>query len=408
MMTDHRSGTRARQFAGKCTRTGAALWGRTCARRVAFALLPVLLLAPCAANGQSNLSTQGFGFPPGQLSARTLGAGGSLGEMDPLSPVNPASIALFGSRILFFQIEPEFRTVTTSAGTEQTTTARYPNVFGAMPIGGHLVFALGASTLLDRSATTSFSSAQAISATDTVAMRTTYRIDGAMDDLRLAAGWTPTKWLRVGLGAHAITGHNLINLSQSFGDSTRFSAFSQSRVLGFSGSAVSAGAQLVTNSVVVAASLRQGGPLHLNAQDTVLTSARVPNRYGASIAYTGIANSAVSIRTARDNWSSLGSLGSPGLTAVDAWDTSVGADIAGPKFGDKILFVRAGVRDRTLPFRTNGSEVVEKSVTGGLGTSLANGHVLADLAVIRANRTAGTVGASEHAWTVSIGLSVLP
>ena len=368
-----------------------------------------LLGAPCATvHAQSNLSAQGFGYPTGQLSTRALGAGGSLGEMDPLSPVNPSTIALLGSRILFFQIEPEFRTVTTPAGSERTTTARYPNVFGAMPIGGHVVFSLGASTLLDRTATTSFNSTQFIGAGDSVPMKTTYRVDGAMDDIRLAAAWAPAKWLRVGLGAHAITGHNLINLSQSFSDSVRFSAFSQSRVLGFSGAAVSAGLQLVSSAVVVSASGRQGGSLHLNAEDTVLTSARVPNRYGASIAYTGIANSSVSLRTSRDNWSALGGLGTNGLTGVDAWDTSVGADIAGPRFGDKTLFVRGGFRDRTLPFQAAGNNVIEKSVTGGLGTALANGHVLADLAVIRSNRSAGVLPASEHAWTVSIGISVLP
>lgn len=363
--------------------------------------------APCA-GAQSNLSTQGFGFPTGQLSARALGAGGSLGEMDPLSPVNPATIAILAARILFFQIEPEFRTVTTAAGNDRTTTARYPNVFGAIPISDHVVFSLGASTLLDRTATTSFSSTQFISATDSVPTKTTYRVDGAMDDIRLAGAWSPTRWLRVGLGAHAITGHNLINLSQTFTDTVRFSAFSQSRVLGFSGTALSAGVQFVSSSAVLSASAREGGPLHLNAEDTVLTSARVPNRFGASIAYTGIANSTISMRTSRDNWSSLGSLGTTGLAGVDAWDSSVGADIAGPRFGDKILFVRGGFRNRTLPFRAAGSDVTEKSVTGGLGTTLANGHVLTDLAVIRANRSAGGVAASEHAWTISIGISVLP
>jgi hypothetical protein len=368
-----------------------------------------LVAAPAAALGaQSNLSTQGFGFPTGQQSARSLGAGGSLSEMDPLSPVNPASIAMIGTRMIFFQIEPEYRSVTTGAGTERTTTARYPNVFGALPFGTNFVVSLGASTLLDRTATTSFNSTQFLAGGDSVPMTTTFRIDGAMDDVRLAGGWTPRSWLRLGLGLHAITGHNLINLQQSFADSVTFAPFTQSRVLGFSGTAISAGMAVVSSSWTAAVSARQGGALNLAAEDTVISRARVPNRFGGSIAYTGIANSAISIRADHDSWSALRNLGSPGLVGVDAWDASIGADIAGPKFGQQIVFLRGGYRDRTLPFEAANQIVKEKSASGGLGTAFANGHILADLAVIRSNRTAVNVPATEHAWTVSIGLSVRP
>jgi hypothetical protein len=379
-----------------------------------FSLRPLAAVAALsatmavAAHAQSNLSTQGFGYPTGQLSARALGTGGALGEMDPLSPVNPATIAQFGTRILFFQIEPEFRSVKTAAGTEHTTTSRYPNVFGAIPVGGNVIVSLGASTLLDRTATTSFRSTQLFSATDSVGVLTTYRIDGAMDDVRLAGGWTPLPWLRVGLGAHAITGHNLVNLTQSFSDSVRFSPFQQSRVLGFSGVAGSAGVQLLSAAWNASASIRQGGNLNIHAQDTTISAAKVPNRFGASLAYTGIANSAISVRTSHDNWSALNGLGSATLKGVDAWDTSVGAEIAGPRLGvGRLLLLRGGFRDRTLPFQAGGKDVVEKSVSGGLGTSFANDHMLADLSVIRASRTAA-IGASEQAWTVSIGLSVRP
>jgi hypothetical protein len=156
------------------------------------------------------------------------------------------------------------------------------------------------------------------------------------------------------------------------------------------------------------ASIRQGGNLDIRAQDTTVSAAKVPSRYGASLAYTGIANSAITVRTSHDNWSALNGLGSATLTGVDAWDTSVGAEIAGPHLGvGRILFLRGGFRDRTLPFQAAGKDVVEKSVSGGVGTSFANDHMLADLSVIRASRTAA-VGASEQAWTVSIGLSVRP
>ena len=365
------------------------------------------VLMPAAVHAQSNLSSQGYGFPTGQLSARAYGAGGSLAEMDPLTPVNPASLGLLPSRILFLQMEPEFRSVKTTAGTERTTTARYPLVFGAIPVTSSFMVSLGASTLLDRTSSTSFSTMQKLADGQDVAMNTTYRIDGAMSDVRLASAWVPNSWLRVGVGIHGISGHNLVALTQSFDDSLRFSAFTQSRVLGFGGGAVSGGVQLVSSKFVAAGSARYGGNLSVTSEDTVLAKARVPNRFGASLAYIGIANSTIAIRTTRDSWSSLGSLGSPDLRAVDAWDTSIGADVAGPHLGQRIVYLRGGYRMRTLPFQASGQDVNEKSITAGIGTAFAANHVITDLALIRASRTAN-LSASEHAWTLSFGIAVRP
>jgi len=364
-------------------------------------------LMPAAVHAQSNLSSQGYGFPTGQLSARAYGAGGSLAEMDPLTPVNPASLGLLPSRILFLQMEPEFRSVKTTAGTERTTTARYPLVFGAIPVTSSFMVSLGASTLLDRTSSTSFSTMQKLADGQDVAMNTTYRIDGAMSDVRLASAWVPNSWLRVGVGIHGISGHNLVALTQSFDDSLRFSAFTQSRVLGFGGGAVSGGVQLVSSKFVAAGSARYGGNLSVTSEDTVLAKARVPNRFGASLAYIGIPNSTIAIRTTRDSWSSLGSLGSPDLRAVDAWDTSIGADVAGPHLGQRIVYLRGGYRMRTLPFQASGQDVNEKSITAGIGTAFAANHVITDLALIRASRTAN-LSASEHAWTLSFGIAVRP
>ena len=359
------------------------------------------------ASAQASLSLQGFGFPAGQMSTRTLGAGGSLAEIDPLTPVNPASVALLLTRLIYVQAEPEFRSVRSQNGTDHTTTPRYPNVFGAIPIGSGLVVSLGSSSLLDRTGTTTFASPQILSGTDTVLMTTKLQIQGAMNDVQLAAGWSPTTWFRFGLGAHAITGHNLVTLTQTFDDTLAFATARNQRILSFSGSAASVGVQFLAKDLTFAASARQGGTLSLSAGDTTLSHARVPNRFGASVTYTGIANSFISARTAHDNWSVLGSLGNPGLRSVDGWDTSIGADIAGPKLGSRPLFLRAGFRDRTLPFTANATTVTERSESVGLGTLFANGRVLSDFALIHANRSAD-VNASESAWTLSIGLSIRP
>lgn len=364
-------------------------------------------LASCIAGAQSNLSSQGFGYPPGQFSSRAQGTGGAIAELDPLSPINPATLAVLGARTVFFQIEPEYRTVNGPNGAERTTTARYPLVFGAIPIGSSWMLSLGSSTLLDRTAATTLDASVPISGTENVATTTTSKVDGAMNDVRIAAAWTPATWLRVGVGAHAIAGHNRVTLEQTFADSAQFASFTQQRTLGFGGAAFSGGVELVSKSFNASLSGRWGGNLHMSVEDTTLSSARVPNRFGVSVAYTGIASSSIAIRTSHDSWSSLEGLGSPGLKAVDAWDTSIGGDFAGPRFGNQIVFLRTGFRMRTLPFQAAGHDVDEKSVSAGLGSTFAANHVIADLALIRAVRSAD-IGANERAWTISIGISVRP
>lgn len=368
-----------------------------------------LALAAALANeasAQAALSTQGFGFPTGQLSSRAWGTGGAIAEIDPLSPVNPATLAMIGTRLVNFQIEPEYRSVSSSGGIDRTTTARYPVVFGAIPIRAW-VLAFGSSTLLDRTSTTIFPSTEPINNSERVETTNRERIDGAMDDVRLAGAWIPTSWLRVGLGIHGIVGHNLVATTQSFTDSTQFATFTEERLFGFSGFAASAGVQLVSKLVQGGVSYRQGGNIQMSSQDTVVTKARVPNHFGASLAYTGITNSQIGVRVAHDNWSVLGPLGGPGFNAVNGWDSSVGADMAGPRFLGRTVFLRGGFRYRTLPFQADSNTVTEKSITAGFGTTFANQRALADVALIRAVRTAD-VPATERAWTISIGLSIRP
>lgn len=372
-----------------------------------LAAAAILAVAARSAGAQANLSTQGYGFPTGQFSTRALGSGGATAEIDPLSQINPAAIALHGARIVSFQIEPEFRSVNSGTTSEKTNIARYPNVFAAIPLSSQFVISAGASTLLDRTSTTNFQSTQHLSNGETEPMTTEYRIDGAISDVRLALGWNAASWLRFGVGAHAITGHNLVSITQTFQDTLQFAAFNQSIVLGFSGAAASAGVEVNSKSWTLGLSGRVGGNLTSSVEDTVMSRAKVPSRYGATLAYTGLANSSFAIRTSHDNWSALNGLGSSGLIAVDSWDNSIGADVAGPHLGNRILFLRAGARQRTLPFQANGHDVDEKSVTGGLGTTFANGRVLTDFATVYANRTAD-IAATEHAWTFSFGFSIRP
>ena len=387
---------------------------RTFSRRLAAAALLVL---PAVAGAQGTLSTQGFGYPTGQMSTRTLGTGGALAEIDPLSVTNPATLINLGASALYFQAEPEYRTIRVGGSSDRSTIARYPLVAAGVPLTPTLFAGLSVSNLLDRSFETVARGSQVVGGT-TVNSTNTFKSDGAIGDLRLALSWAPRPWLHLGLAGHAISGDNRLTSSQEF-DSTAYQGILDTVTVTYVGNAFSGGVEVYTGRyAVLAASYRRGGPLSLKHGDSTLSSARVPDRLALSAAYLGIRGTSIAIRSAKEQWTDLRGLGSAGLPISEAWDTSIGADVLGPRFAGRSLQLRAGARWRTLPFdarpilSTGGfgpsAKVSERSYSLGAGTLLARGRAALDLAAIRATRSSAATAVEESAWTLSFGVTVRP
>src|SRR3954469_8576348 len=234
-------------------------------RILRFAVAIGLMAAPLQA--QSNISTQGYGYPPGQLSTRALSMGGGIGEIDASSALNPASLGRLATRTILFQIEPEWRRVKSPTGSNSTATARYPLVNIGVPFGEHWIFGVSSSTLLDRTWQTSRDDTLDIGG-DQIPTTTQELAQGAMNDLRLATTWTNHRTLYLGLGFSGVTGRNVLSTVQQFKDSA-FDDFTSDRVLAYSGSALSAGVQFLSAPMqtVFGFSYRMGNSLHLSSND---------------------------------------------------------------------------------------------------------------------------------------------
>lgn len=229
--------------------------------------------------------------------------------------------------------------------------------------------------------------------------------------MRLALAWVPVRWLRLGVGAHAITGDNRLRSTQTFDDSARFAPIVDTSTVTYVGTALSGGAELFLGSVVgLAGSYRKGGAMSVKHGDTTLAKANVPDRMSFSAAFIGIKGTMIGVRTSKETWTRMRGLGSATLPISENWDTSVGADVLGPRFGERFIQVRAGARWRTLPFGLVTTDVKEQSYSFGLGTVLARGRVGLDVAGIRASRdpVSSAVDLHETAWTMSIGVTVRP
>jgi hypothetical protein len=378
--------------------------------RALLALLFIVGSREAAAQG--TLSTQGLGFPPGQLSTHAKTMGGATGETDPVSPLNPAAIGLLNAAILAFHVEPEYRDIRVGDRSLSTTVSRFPLFMGAMTLGGKWVVSLSSSTLLDRTYQTTTRDSQVVGG-DSVKSTLTERSEGALNDIRLALSYSPSPWLKIGLGGHALSGSDVVQTVRAFDDTLRFATDAQRAVVGFGGNALSVGAVTMFPRVgAIGVSYRRGGTVRSYDDDVVVGSGRAPDHFGISAVYLGIRGTALAVRAAKDNWSQLEGMART-LDIHEGWDFGVGADVTGPRFGASAIGLRAGGRWRTLPFSPGSSPVKEKTWSGGFVIPFARRTVELHFGALRSSREYDLIAteggpASEKSWTLSTGFSVRP
>lgn len=375
-------------------------------------LFLVMLATASTAGAQGTLSTQGFGYPQGEFSTRALATGGGAAQFDPQSGVNPASITTAGDPLLFLQYEPEFRKVTSGSLSSNSTTARFPMLVASLPIGGRASFGVSVATFLDRSWSTSTTQVQDV-AGERASVTEDVKSLGAINDIRVVGGWVPSNYVQLGVAGHVYTGQNRLYFQQTFPDTLHFLPVQQVSTIDYTGFAVSAGAIIHPSGIfAIALSARKGGTLTARTGNTTLSSAKIPDRYGVSLAYGGLSGATISAQVGRDRWSSLNGLGSLDAKGVDAWDTGGGIEATGPRVLNQNVLLRLGARYRTLPFLAAGAEVHELSFSGGFGAQFARNRAAFDVTLQRAARstdasaTAGSV--NERAYTLSFGLRVRP
>jgi hypothetical protein len=398
----------------------------TTTRRLALALGAAALSAPFArtAAAQGSLSTQGYGYPTGELSTRALGTGGSLAEFDPASPINPAALGSWGAspinsairsvwgRTAFTaQYDPEFRRVTAGTGSQSATLTRFPLIAFAIPIRSRFQLGVSAATMLDRTFSTSVPSTTTI---DGQLVQGTQSIEskGAMEDVRLGGAYNIGNSLSIGAAGHLVTGQHRVVSGRIFADTTEFGTVSDSSSAEFSGLAFSAGAEWrVVRGFSIAGSYKKGGTLRAERNDTTLRRADVPDRVGVGVRIDRLPGASITAAWSQTSWTKMSGLSESSLRITDAPEYSAGIEVLGPRLGSTALLLRGGGRRRTLPFGVGGADVRETSFAGGLSAPFTGGHAVLDLGLQHASRSAdgGTAAnAKERAWTLSVGLTVRP
>lgn len=356
---------------------------------------------------QGTVSTQGLGYPPGHLSTPAISMGGAIGEVDPYSALNPATISLLQTPIIFMQAEPEFRRVRIAGVDQKSSVARFPLFMGSLPLGSRWAVGVAASTLLDRTWATTVRDTPVVNG-DPLPATLRQRSDGSITDVRFALSYAATRWFRIGGAGHVYTGRTVLEDDLAFDDSAVFVRDPQQSQVSYSGGAFSVGAQTFWPRIAsIGVSYRRGNGLRAFEGNSTVGSARAPDHIGASVAYLGIRGTTLAVRAGKDKWSNMRGL-SRTMNVHEGWDIGVGGDVAGPAFGSgSPLGVRVGYRWRTLPFSATADPVKERTASGGMAVPMSGGRVELSFGALYSTRTGGN-GASENAWTLSTGFAVRP
>ena len=359
------------------------------------------------AHAQGTLGAQGFGYPPGQLSVFSRSLGGATGETDPLSPINPAALALMRRGGLYLQSEQEHRSLDAEGQSGSTNVYRFPLFVAAVPLGQRGVLSASYSTLLDRTWGTELRGTQVFEG-DSITFTQSFRSEGALNDVRFAASWALRDNLIIGAAVHIFPGENRLTMSREFDDSLTFAPLRDSANVNYFGSGYSAGLLWrPARSLTVGLSGRIGAKLTLREADTTRSTADAPSRFGAGVRYD-VPGFTAAFRVDRELWSDMAGLGSPQSAPQDTWDMGLGVELIGPKIFGADLTLRGGARRRTLPFLADSSDVHETAFSLGTGLPFARGRAQVDVFVERASRSANDIDAKEQAWTFGLGFTVRP
>ncbi|HET7274396.1 MAG TPA: hypothetical protein VFI91_04420 [Longimicrobiaceae bacterium] len=369
---------------------------------------------PQVLSAQSLLANGGLGLPVEPIDARGAALGG-VGLALPnnyLSWANPAEsggvpapglLATFQ----FDQFSAQFR-----GREDDGSTARFPLLIGAFPLGSNWSLTFGYGGILDQN--------WSIERTDTLLLGSdsvpiTDRISstGGVAAWRLGGAYTLGSNLSVGAGLNAYTGSVERITGRRFG--INFTPAESSTSSSYSGLGFIGGIRWTpSEALTLSAAASAGGTLTSETDDSlsIATEYDLPLRLDVGASGRVGSNTLVALGASFAGWSTANDALAAMGGARDSWSFKGGIEWDAIQLGSRPIPVRIGGRIGALPFRwaTGGEQgdwVDESAFTGGLGLILAEGAARADFSVERGTRGGDAAGITEDYWRYMLSVSVL-
>jgi hypothetical protein len=378
-------------------------------RRVALLSAGFVLLARSAAGQSSEFGVRALGLPSLPVSVRSHGAGGGFALFDAESPVNPASLVFVGRPTATFTLLHSWRTSENPFGRATGNDTQFPLFFAAGLIGRRMVGSVSASVYTDRTFALALEDTLTLRGEEVVVYDTLFS-RGGVSDLRVAAAYSVSSRLAVGLGLHLLTGSNRFDSRRRHSDST-YAPVRVVNELSFAGLGLSVGAVLQpTRSLQLAGFLRLDGDLQIEKDTADLGELNLPRTMGGGLQWAPTRRLLAAGHVITQSWSRLdGDLKDRGgVGAVNTTRLGGGLEWLRDGTNPARFPVRLGVRFDELPFPP--SEGVgagrERAVSLGTGFRFAGGRGSLDLALERVWRDEG--GFRERALALKLGVGVRP
>ncbi len=364
----------------------------------------ILLLGGLTAlpvQAQSLFANRGLGLVVEPVDARGAGMGGITlglprGEIAWSNPADMAGLPAPGLRAVF---QLDSFTADVGARSLSGSTARFPLIIGAFPVGDRWVLSAGYGGFLDQNWAIEQPDTLVFGA-DTAFVMDRFASQGGIARLRLGAAYSVSPTLAVGAGFDVFTGVSQREFGRSFVEGQPPACCSvEWRYSGYGGTTGLAWSPSEALSLSAAASF--GGTLQASDSAGVEGgSFSIPTmlRAGGSARVAG--NTLVA---ASAEWAGWGALDGELLTvggARDSWSLAGGLEWEGAQFRARPIPVRLGARYASLPFSWSRPSLevafpTERALTGGLGLVLAGGAARSDLSFELGRRGGADAGLSE-------------
>jgi hypothetical protein len=385
----------------------------TIARSLGTAAAAAVLSLLCAgqAPAQSLLSAAGLGTPLEPVDARARALGGlPVGLPDPqMSLVNPA--AAMGLPAAGLTVTFQADQVASVAGDQDQdfTTARFPVIQAAFPIGTRLVTTVGYAAVLDQNWAVEhndsiFVTGQQISVLDR------FRSSGGVARLRGGVGYRLLPRLDVGAAVDLYTGAVRDTVYRVFTEGGIAPSITGS-TYEWQGLGFSAGARWRGSALSLSAAVSAGGGLTAAAQDSGVASKEysLPVQVDVGGSARIAQQTLVAVSARWQGWGAADEDVSASGGARDATQVAGGIEYEALRFLSRPVPLRVGGRYARLPFRYDGDAdfVDERAATAGIGIVFGGGAASLDLSGERGWRGGNSAGLDESFWRVSLSLSLL-
>lgn len=384
------------------------------ARLSAGILLAASLLVPGIAEAQSLFANRGLGLvvQPTDARARGMGGAGVGVEGAELTWLNPADVV--GIPAPGFKLAYQHDAFSAAYGGRSSdgTTARFPLIVGAFPVGSRAAITVGAAGFLDQNWAVEQRDTLLIGG-DSVMVVDQFTSEGGVNQLRLGGGYRILDQLVVGASVEYYLGGVERSGGRIFPGSGSPGCCRAEWTYGGTGGTVGLEWRPV-EAVTFGTSVSFGGTLRAETEDTLASDAsyRIPTRIHAGASGRVSENLLLAVSGEWGGWSTLDETLSEVGGARDVVSLHGGLEWDAARVWGREVPIRLGTRRTGLPFgwglpAASTGWADETAVTGGLGILLAGGAVRADLATERGWRGGSDAGIEESFWRTTFSVTVL-